>query len=1121
MLQPRVTPSLPVGAEGSLFQRIFSSQQRHRSLCVGRVRRLSGPVRRRLLLRQGHLRHRRLRGGAARPRARQHDAEPRSLRGHLRPLRARLRHRGGRGVSRPLRRGRGAPASLGARRLAASALDAGPGEGTGRHGARASCPPSASGRCSTICGARCRRRPPIVALLAGWTLPLPAALALDGLRAAGHRPARRSCRSSPRLLPRHAGITAAQPSRRARHAISRRRCAQTALLVAFLAHQAWLMIDAIGRTLFRLFVSQRRLLEWITAAQSKQQPARRLARPLSSRWPEASWSALAAAARSSGCAGRGRAAGRRPVRAGLAARAGDRALGEPAARATPAASRCRRPTPASLRLIARRTWRFFETFVTETTTCCRRTISRRIRSRSSPSGRRRPISASMLLSTVAARDFGWIGTLETVERLEATLATMERLKRFRGHFFNWYDTSDLRPLEPPYVSTVDSGNLAGHLIALANACAAWRGEPPRIPTARRRRRPTAWRSPARRCARCPTTGARISSSARARVWRSTRWRRPCRDALLRARRGCTATAARTARRPRPHARQRARRSTPAPTCCSGSRRRTASIESRRRDLAQTGGRRGQRSQSPAADDRGDGARHGQRHGVRLPARSSDRRLLSIGYLVAEDRLDPNCYDLLASEARLASFVAIAKGDIPARHWFRLGPRGDAGRARRGAGLVVGLDVRVPHAVAGHARAVRQPAREDQPSSIVQRQIDYAARPRPALGHLRIGLQRARPGIHLPVLELRRARPRLQARPERERRHRALCHGARRHGRSRGGRGQLRRAGGASAGAAATASTRRSTSRRRGCPTARPQAIVRAYMAHHQGMTIVAIANALLDGIMRARFHAEPMVQATELLLQERTPRDVAVAHPRAEEVGAGAAGRAISKPPIVRRLRNPHAASPSVHLLSNGRYSVMLTAAGSGYSRWDDQRRHALARGHDARRLGQLHLPARRRERRGVVGRPTSRAARGPTATTSCSPRIAPSSCATTATLTTTPRRRRLARGRRRGAARVDRQCRRRSARDIEVTSYAEIVLAPPAADAAHQAFSKLFVQTEYLAGCRRPPGDTPPPRPGRARALGRPSRGRRGRGGRRASSSRPIAPASSAAATRSATPSP
>ena len=71
---------------------------------------------------------------------------------------------------------------------------------------------------------------------------------------------------------------------------------------------------------------------------------------------------------------------------------------------------------------------------------------------------------------------------------------------------------------------------------------------------------------------------------------------------------------------------------------------------------------------------------------------------------------------------------------------------------------------------------------------------------------------------------------------------------------------------------------------RGSPKAPTVAIVRAYMAHHQGMTLVALANVLHDGVMRARFHAEPIVQATELLLQERAPRDVAVARPRVEEV---------------------------------------------------------------------------------------------------------------------------------------------------------------------------------------------------------------------------------------------
>ena len=75
-----------------------------------------------------------------------------------------------------------------------------------------------------------------------------------------------------------------------------------------------------------------------------------------------------------------------------------------------------------------------------------------------------------LLASVTARDFGWIGTLEMVERLEATLATIGSLERFRGHLYNWYDTRDLHRLEPAYVSSVDSGNLAGHLLALSNAC---------------------------------------------------------------------------------------------------------------------------------------------------------------------------------------------------------------------------------------------------------------------------------------------------------------------------------------------------------------------------------------------------------------------------------------------------------------------------------------------------------------------------------------------------------------------------------------------------------------------------------------------------------------------------
>ena len=113
------------------------------------------------------------------------------------------------------------------------------------------------------------------------------------------------------------------------------------------------------------------------------------------------------------------------------------------------------------------------------------------------------------------------------------------------------------------------------------------------------------------------------------------------------------------------------------------------------------------------------------------------------------------------------------------------------------------------------------------------------------------------------------------------------------------------------------------------------AVVKSYMAHHQGMALVAIGNVLNDHAMVERFHADPIVEATELLLQERMPRDVLVARPRAEEVKSAADVRDLV-PPVLRRFTSPHDPIPRTHLLSNGRYAVMVTAAGSGYSRWGD-----------------------------------------------------------------------------------------------------------------------------------------------------------------------------------------
>ena len=267
-----------------------------------------------------------------------------------------------------------------------------------------------------------------------------------------------------------------------------------------------------------------------------------------------------------------------------------------------------------------------------------------------------------------------------------------------------------------------------------------------------------------------------------------------------------------------------------------------------------------------------------------------RRLLSIGYRAADGTLDPSSYDLLASEARLASFVAIAKGDVPSRHWFRLGrpvtPVGNGAALISWSGSM--FEYLMPSLV---LRAPAGSLLEQTNRLIVRRQMSYGA----ALGlpwgmsesaynarDLEFTYQYSNFGV--PGLGLKRGlsadivvapyATALAAMVEPEAGDAQFC-ATRRHW----------------VHSAATASTRQSTTRGAVCRKAHRFAIVRAFMAHHQGMTVVAIANVLLHGIMRKRFHSEPRVQATELLLQERTPRDVSVAHPRAEEVRAAAATR--------------------------------------------------------------------------------------------------------------------------------------------------------------------------------------------------------------------------------------
>jgi cyclic beta-1,2-glucan synthetase len=831
--------------------------------------------------------------------------------------------------------------------------------------------------------------------------------------------------------------------------------AQSALLIAFLAHQAWLMGDAIGRTLVRLTVTRRHLLEWVPAAQATTRARldlfgfyRRMAGAVvigvafpvfalaagHGTWPLAGafsllWIASPAIARW---------ASRSPQVAGnLSMSANDIRV---------------------LRLTARRTWRFFETFVTAADHMLppdnfQEDPAPVLAHRTSPTN-----LGLYLLSAAAARDFGWLGTVDAIERLEATLATMDKLGRFRGHFYNWYDTNDLRPLDPKYVSSVDSGNLAAHLIALANACREWRSVP--LLDAQR----LAGIEDACVLLRLEADKLRDGRRTQTVTWLQL-------DEMIgslkrRMERGMAAgessavlflelTALAETMADVASTLALERGDDTGANLLFWARATLGAIESHRRDLALpvTGTPIAQRLS--AVEESARAMALAMEFGFLL---DQDRKLLSIGYRVADGMLDPSCYDLLASEARLASFIAIAKRDVPARHWFRLGRA--VTPIANGAALISWsgsmFEYLMPSLV---LRAPDSSLVEQTNQLIVRRQIEYGTSLDIPWGvsesaynarDLELTYQYSNFGI--PGLGLKRGLgENLVIAPYAT----AL---AAMVNPSAAVRNFERLAELGARGRYGFYEALDYTPAR--VPEGSKVAIVGAFMAHHQGMTIVAIADALMDGLMRDRFHAEPIVQATELLLQERTPRDVSAPRRWAAEANATAVIPEI-EPSSVRRFTSPNEATPATHLLSNGRYAVMVTSAGSGYSRWRDL---AVTRWREDPTCDDwgsyIYLkdvaggavwsagfqPSGAAPDDYDVAFPEGRAEivrRDGTLTTALEILVSPEDDAE--------------------VRRVSISNSGPEDREIEVTSYAELVLAAQGADLAHPAFSKLFVETEYL----------------------------------------------------------
>ena len=737
---------------------------------------------------------------------------------------------------------------------------------------------------------------------------------------------------------------------------------QSIFLITFLAHQAWLMIDAMARTVFRLLV-RRRLLEWVSAAQAETNAKLNRGHLIvqvgaslifisvievlisafgqSNGWLTAPfvivWALSPILAYGSSL----------PPRASghLRVSASDR---------------------RAMRLVARRTWRFFETFVGPEDNMLppdnfQEDPQPIVAHRTSPTN-----IGLYLLSVVAAYDFGWCGLLDVVERLEKTLSTVETLERYRGHLYNWYDTRDLRPLDPKYISTVDSGNLAGHLIALRNACddlvaadfeaqnrltgvadtLSLLGEAldAAIPGGRAGD-PDAGEITLCMAALDDLLGAQPKTPGQVRAQFHQLFNEAERLA------GIVALWSMAA----PQSRLEARTWANAVRTCACAH----LMDFERFHSASELGPNGDTMQGDVVFAVEGPAIHptsSQRsmvtiseisvrlRGVAARAKAlfdamefgflfdEERQLLSIGYRREDSARDSNFYDLLASEARLASFVAIAKGDIPAKHWFRMGRT--LTPIDGGSGLISWSGSMFEYLMP--SLVMRAPAGSllDQTNRlIVWRQVKYGA-------HLKVPWGMSESEYNARDIE---------------RTYQYSSFGVPDLGYKRGlsdnvviapyasGLGAM-----VSPKAARLNYDKLTSLGARGAygwyealdytrsrlPEGANYAVIRAFMAHHQAMTLVGLANALHGGRMRVRFHAEPIIQAAELLLQERMPRDVALARPPSEQ--SEAPPLATVTPAQQRHYNSAHSQAPIVHILSNGRYSAMVTAAGSGYSRCGD-----------------------------------------------------------------------------------------------------------------------------------------------------------------------------------------
>jgi cellobiose phosphorylase len=749
-----------------------------------------------------------------------------------------------------------------------------------------------------------------------------------------------------------------------------RRLAKIALWLTFLPFEAAVALDAALRSLWRMVFSRRRMLEWQTAAAAERAAAAGLWRVHRRMWVGPSLAAAVAALLIAMGAHRA-ALSAGPILllwflsplvawwVSRPARSGSTLLGD--------------GDVSFLRRVARLTWRYFEEFVGPQENWLppdniqeQDQTGPRVAHRTSPTD-----MGLALLSNLAAHDLGYLSGGQLLDRTTRALESMEQLERHRGHFFNWYDTTTRQALRPLYVSTVDSGNLVGHVRVLRSGLLELPASPVLPAESLEGLRDTlrvlteqvgpseALESVDRllldqadslsaRAARLRELGAaaaRLTESFDPRQHAEAAWWAKAFDRQARAfLEDLTEVAPWLA--------------AGAETCDGEAQRVMADLD-RARSLQELGdlARAAAEALATTADAGGrlvDALRLGaERVASRLrqidalARRCLDltdaefsflydqrRKLLAIGYFVTERRLDNSFYDLLASEARLASYVAIASGQIPFDHWFALGRRMTTARGRQvllswsGSMFEYLMPLLVMPGYEGtlldqtcHAAVGRQIEYGRQRGvpwgisescyNVTDVEGTYQYR---AFGVPGLGLQR---GIGDDVVVSPYASVlALPVDPQR------ACANLRRLAVENG------------LGPYGFYEAIDFTPAR--VPEEESAAVVRAFMVHHHGMSLLALGQTVLGPKMQGRFLRNTEFRAATLLLQERIPKVNALMHPFAREARAARRIHGRVAEPVMRVFPDPNTPTPEVHLLSNGRYHVMVSAAGGGYSRWND-----------------------------------------------------------------------------------------------------------------------------------------------------------------------------------------